>query len=92
VLVAAVDFGPNTITGSILAQTVYANNAATQFTYSPAYENYVLPASFTTPAATFPSVIARGSWLQCRTADNLTDPCDRGAGPAGDRGRRPRVR
>jgi Tfp pilus assembly protein PilX len=71
-----VDFGPNTINGSILGYTVHANNAATQFTYSPAYENYLPPTGFTTPSVTLPSVVARGTWIQCRTADNLTDPCD----------------
>ena len=71
-----VDFGPNTITGSILAQTVHANNAATQFQYSSAYENYLPPSGFTTPSVTLPSVVAKGTWLQCRTANNLTDACD----------------
>jgi hypothetical protein len=71
-----VDFGPNTVNGPIVGYQVNANNAATEFTYNPAYEPFVPPPGFSTPAVTLPSIIARGTWLQCRTADNLTDPCD----------------
>lgn len=71
-----VDFGPNTITGTILGHSVNANNASTHFQYSSAYQAYVPPPGFSTPTLTLPSVIARATWLQCRSANNLTDPCD----------------
>jgi hypothetical protein len=73
-----VDFGPNTIDGSILGQTVNANNAATEFTYTSTYENYVPPPGFDSPALSLPSVVARGTWIQCRRADDpdLSTPCD----------------
>jgi hypothetical protein len=71
-----VDLGPNTVDGSLLAYKVNANNGATEYRYTPAYEGVVPPPGFSTPAVTLPSVIARGTWLHCRTADNLTDPCD----------------
>jgi hypothetical protein len=69
-----VDFGPNTVNGSVLGYQVNANNAATEFHYV-AYDP-LPPPGFSTPALNLPSVIARGTWLQCRTADNLTDLCD----------------
>lgn len=69
-----VDFGPNTVNGSVLGYQVNANNAATEFSYV-AYDP-LPPPGFSTPALNLPSVVARGTWIQCRTADNLTDPCD----------------
>ena len=69
-----VDFGPNTVNGSVLGYKVNANNGATEFNYV-AYTPPP-PPGFSTPEVNLPSVIARGTWLQCRTADNLTDPCD----------------
>jgi hypothetical protein len=71
-----VDFGPNSVNGAVLGYSVHANNAATEFTYDPAYEPALPPPGFSTPAITLPSVIARGTWLQCRQADVLADPCD----------------
>jgi hypothetical protein len=71
-----VDFGPNSTTGAILGCTVHANNAATEFTYNPVYEPAVPPPGFSTPAVTLPSVIATGTWIQCRRADALTASCD----------------
>ena len=71
-----VDFGPNTINGSVMGQTVNANNAATEFVYTAAYESALPPPGFTTPALILPSVIAPASWLQCRRADSLTAACD----------------
>jgi Tfp pilus assembly protein PilX len=70
----SVDLGPNTVNGSILGYQVNANNGATEYTYV-AYEP-LPPPGFSTPTVVLPSVVARGTWLQCRTAQNLTDPCD----------------
>jgi hypothetical protein len=71
-----VDFGPNIITGTVMGYTVNANNAATSFTYTSAYENAIPPPGFSTPALTLPSVIASGTWLKCRRADSLAAVCD----------------
>lgn len=72
-----VDLGPNTINGSVLAYKVNANNGATEYHYTPAYEPALPPPAFSTPAVTLPSVIAQGSWIQCKTAnDDLTEACN----------------